>query len=28
MGDYTYILRTPDLDEALAGAAYIQGMES
>ena len=28
MGDYAYILRTPDLDEALAGAEYIQEMES
>ncbi len=27
MGDYAYILRTPDLDEALAGAEYIQEME-
>jgi biotin carboxylase len=28
MGDYTYILRTPDLDEAIAGANYIQELES
>jgi len=28
MGDYTYIVRTPDLDEALAAAQYIQELES
>jgi biotin carboxylase len=28
MGDYAYIVRTPDLDEALAAAHYIQELES